>query len=172
MARQREYVERLALFYEGAGLARMAGRILGWLLICDPPGQTAGDLERALQASKGSISTNLRLLTTARLIERYAPPGARRDHYRLAEGAWSDTIRERSGQVRVFRDALAEGLDLLTGTSPERRERLQDSFDLYDWLDDEMPALWQRWDAERARRRARRREHPDDHPPTGSDDHH
>ena len=31
----------------------MAGRMWGWLLICEPPEQTAADLAEALQASRG-----------------------------------------------------------------------------------------------------------------------
>ncbi|MBA3470937.1 MAG: hypothetical protein H0T53_14985 [Herpetosiphonaceae bacterium] len=52
----RQFVEKVGLLYEQVGLQRMAGRILGWLLICDPPAQSAADLAAALDASKGSIS--------------------------------------------------------------------------------------------------------------------
>jgi hypothetical protein len=37
---EREFIERSGLFYEAAGGPRTAGRILGWLLICDPPHQS------------------------------------------------------------------------------------------------------------------------------------
>ena len=38
------------------GMTPMAGRMRGWLLICDPPEQTAAELADALQASRGAIS--------------------------------------------------------------------------------------------------------------------
>ncbi len=31
----------------------MAGRVIGWLLICDPPAQTFNQLVAVLRASKG-----------------------------------------------------------------------------------------------------------------------
>ena len=48
----------------------MAGRMWGWLLICDPPEQTAGDIADALQASRGAISGTARILSSAGIIRR------------------------------------------------------------------------------------------------------
>lgn len=155
---QREYVERVAVLFEESGLQRMAGRLLAWLLICDPPDQTAGDLEVALQASKGSISTNLRVLLTAQLIERVNRPSERRDRYRIRDGAWSRAVQGRMSQIAVFREAFADGLALLADADATRRERLIDTHDLYEWLEEEMPAFWQRWETVRETRRAARRQ--------------
>ncbi|HYF62461.1 MAG TPA: MarR family transcriptional regulator, partial [Herpetosiphonaceae bacterium] len=80
---QMEFVERVALTYERSGLPRIAGRILGWLLICDPPAQTAGELAAALGASKGSISTMTRMLVSMGLIEHTSKRGDRRDYFHI-----------------------------------------------------------------------------------------
>ena len=45
------------------GLPPMAGRMWGWLLVCDPVEQTAGQLAEALHASRGSISGTGRMLS-------------------------------------------------------------------------------------------------------------
>ena len=45
---QQHFVEEVGLLFEHAGLPRMAGRILGWLLICDPPHQSPGELAEVL----------------------------------------------------------------------------------------------------------------------------
>ncbi|HEX7974611.1 MAG TPA: MarR family transcriptional regulator, partial [Anaerolineales bacterium] len=79
---KQHFVEEVALVFEEIGIARMAGRILGWLLISNPPHQSADELAEALQASKGSISTMTRLLIQADLIERIGLPGERRDYFR------------------------------------------------------------------------------------------
>ncbi len=63
----------LPTVYFGAAavhVTRMAGRMLGWLLICDPPHQSMNAIADVLQASKGSISTMTRLLIQLDLIER------------------------------------------------------------------------------------------------------
>lgn len=57
------FVEDISLYFEQMGLPRMAGRVLGVLLICDPPAQSLTDLCERLQASKSSVSTTTRLLT-------------------------------------------------------------------------------------------------------------
>ena len=67
---EKHFVEDISLFFEQMGLPRMAGRILGVLLISGPPEQSINDLCEVLQASKSSISTNARLLTETGLIER------------------------------------------------------------------------------------------------------
>ena len=47
-AEKQHFAEEVGLFFERSGMTRMAGRILGWLLVCDPPHQTLNDLAEAL----------------------------------------------------------------------------------------------------------------------------
>ena len=42
------FVEEMGQALAGYGMTPMAGRMWGWLLICDPPEQTAGDIADAL----------------------------------------------------------------------------------------------------------------------------
>jgi DNA-binding transcriptional regulator GbsR (MarR family) len=144
-AAELQYVEEVALGFERQGLFRMAGRVLGWLLICDPPEQTFGQLAEVLQASKGSISAAMRFLVPAGLVERVSRPGERRDYYRCRPGAWADLARDQSRLYDEFRKLAQRGLELLADTPAARRERLQDMHDFYAWLEREMPALWERW---------------------------
>ncbi|WP_460527165.1 hypothetical protein [Flindersiella endophytica] len=58
MSELQEYVEEIGLYFAGVRLPRMPGRILGWLLVCDPPHQSAEELAAALQVSSGSISVH------------------------------------------------------------------------------------------------------------------
>jgi len=64
------YVEEVGVIYEGMGFPRMAGRIIGWLLICDPPHQSQAQLGAVLHASKGSISTMTQMLLRTGLVKR------------------------------------------------------------------------------------------------------
>ena len=82
MEHKRQFLEDFALHMEHHGLPRMAGRILAWLLICDPPEQSMPDLVEVLQASKSSVSTMTRHLIQFGMIERVSLPGERRDFYR------------------------------------------------------------------------------------------
>jgi DNA-binding transcriptional regulator GbsR (MarR family) len=151
-AAELHYVEDVALGFERQGLFRMAGRVIGWLLICDPPEQTFGQLAEVLQASKGSISAAMKFLVPSGIVERISRPGDRRDYYRCRAGAWTDMARDQSRQYADFRRLAERGLELLAEAPADRRERLQGMHDLYGWLEQEMPAVWERWRRERQER--------------------
>jgi DNA-binding MarR family transcriptional regulator len=154
------FVEAMALFLEREGLPRMAGRIFAWLLICDAPLQSAADLREALQASKGSISTMTALLRRARLIERVALPGRRRDYLRVRPRAMSELMLEATARIAAFRRIAEQGLGLLEGEPPGVRERLEDVLDVSLFLEEEYPALIARFEARRDEKAGAQRESP------------
>lgn len=148
---QATYVEDVALFFEEAGLPRIAGRILGLLLICDPPWRTAPQLAEELEASKGSVSTMTRMLMRAGLIEKVALPGARATAFQLTDDGFENMFAQQIAQVVAFRPIADRGLALLqgTGAAPERLKTLQA---LYAFFEREMPRLLEKWREERAQR--------------------
>ena len=146
-----EYVESFGLFWEQAGLPRMTGRILSWLLICDPPHQTMHQLTEALQASKSSISTGTRMLIQMGIIERLSLPGQRRDHYRVVPDSWSHIMEEKAKrQFTELRRLSERGLALLDGASPARRQRLEEMRDYYVFMEREFPLILDHWRAHRS----------------------
>ncbi len=90
-----QVVEELAHAFGAFGVPRMAGRILGQLLVSTEPYETLDSLADSLGASKGSMSTMARMLVSTGLIELVAVPGGRRDHYRIRPGAWPELNRDR-----------------------------------------------------------------------------
>jgi DNA-binding transcriptional regulator GbsR (MarR family) len=68
--RQAAFVEEMGQYLGSVGMTPMAGRMLAWLLICDPAEQTAADLTESLRASRGAISGSARALETAGFIRR------------------------------------------------------------------------------------------------------
>ena len=108
-----EWVERVATFVsEEWGLAPITGRILGWLMACDPPEQTAGDIAEAIGASRASLTTNMHLLTSIKLIRRFRKPGERNVYYQIEDDAWSKVIRAKLAAFTAFDELAAEGLRL------------------------------------------------------------
>ncbi|MHB0857366.1 MAG: GbsR/MarR family transcriptional regulator [Anaerolineae bacterium] len=143
---RRRFVEDMGLYYEQEGLPRMAGRLVGWLLVCDPPHQSMTELAAALQASKGSISTTSRLLLQSGQIERIALGGDRQTYYRLAPDLWSRLIRERQRRLGELREMADRGLVLLEGQATETRQRLEGMRNLFAYWEREAPGLLARWD--------------------------
>lgn len=140
-----EYADEVGLFFADAGLPRMPGRILGWLLVCEPPHQSAEDLAAALQVSRGSISMAMQMLQTAGAVERYPVPGSRRTYYRMRPGFW---LREAEDKARIageWRKLTDRGLDLMGDRPEESRRRLQEAHDMYAFLEEEYARIRDRW---------------------------
>jgi hypothetical protein len=145
------FVEEMGMQLElEVGAPRMVGRTMGWLLICDPPEQSAADLAENLQASKGSISTATRLLVRMGLIERLRMRGERFDRFRAQPEAWDEFLWSES-QFRAPRRVLQVGLDALAGEPPERRARLEELDFLYAWWQERIPQLREQYMADRDR---------------------
>lgn len=138
---EKHFVEDISLYFEQMGLPRMAGRVLGVLLICDPPAQSLTDLCEILQTSKSSISTTTRLLTEMSLIERAASPVPRQVYFQFKSGGWVVFIRQRLRLWASLHQIAEQGLELLQDRDPTLRERLQEAHDMFSLIEDELPAL-------------------------------
>lgn len=113
------FVEDMALLMESDGRPRIAGMILGWLLICDPPHQSFNSLTAALGVSKGSVSSMTRLLVEAGMIERYAVRGDRQTYYRFAPDAWVRVLQRQVRAVEQLTATADRGLALVEGRGSE-----------------------------------------------------
>src|SRR4051794_29582127 len=149
-AEQLHLVEELALSLERMGLFRMAGRVVAWLLICDPAEQSFVQLTETLQASKGSISAALRLLTASGMVERRSRPGERRDYYRIRDGAWPELVRQEFAEYSGFASIIERGMGSLPADAPQRA-RMQEFFDFFTQVYRQIQPLIDRWEAERGR---------------------
>jgi DNA-binding transcriptional regulator GbsR (MarR family) len=149
-AEEQQFVEEVGLVFEQTGSPRMAGRILGWLLISDPPHQSTDQLMEALIASRGSISTMTRLLIQIGLIERLSLPGVRHNYFRLRQDAWQHMIRRGlEDEIKMIRQFAEHGLQLLADKTPLTRKWLEEMRDVYIFLEREFPALLEGWEKER-----------------------
>jgi DNA-binding transcriptional regulator GbsR (MarR family) len=140
----KHFVEDMSLYFEQMGLPRTAGRVLGLLLISDPPAQSLTDLSELLQVSKSSISTTTRLLTEMGLIERAASPVPRQVYVQFKPGGWVVFIRQRLKLWASLHQIAEQGLALLHDQDPELRERLQEAHDMFSLIEEELPALLER----------------------------
>ena len=138
---KRHFIEDISLYFEQMGMPRMAGRILGVLLICDPPEASINDLCVQLQASKSSISTNARLLDEMGLIERVASRVPRQLYYRFTPGGWVTFMRMRLKLMASLHEIAERGLELLKDADPALLRRLQEAHDMFSAIEEELPLL-------------------------------
>jgi len=146
------FIEDIALFFESMGMPRMAGKILGALLISDPPAQSITEIGEKLNASKSSVSIMARLLVENGLIERVASPVPRRDYYRFKEGGWVLYMRQWLALMRELHKIAERGLALMEGKPEALKERLLEAHDLFSLIEERFPELLERLELERAQR--------------------
>lgn len=147
------YIEEVGLVTEALGVPRMAGRILGALLVADPPEQTAEELSETLQASRGSISTMTRFLEDRGLIERVSRPGDRRTYYRNKPNAWFDVTKAEMKAITVLRQLADKGLEIIETDDPAVRLGLEEMQEFYLFWEREFPAVFAKWEEERQQRK-------------------
>ena len=134
-----DFVEEMGQFLANIGMTPMAGRMWGWLLICEPQEQTAAEIAEALQASRGSVSGTARLLENAGLVRRTTRRGDRREYF-SAPGAALESMLANAGAIyRQLREIAERGLAATVDRPPEARARLEEFRDVMAFVEQEVP---------------------------------
>ena len=128
------WVERVATFFaEHYGLPPITGRILGWLMICDPPEQSPAQIAEAINASRASLTTNMRLLIASGLVQRLTRSGGRTAYYRIDNDMWQKVIQRRIASMMSFGEITRDGVALLGADRP-RAARIRAAHDFFEWM--------------------------------------
>ncbi|MDT8445639.1 MAG: MarR family transcriptional regulator [bacterium] len=147
-----QFIQEFGLVFEQFGVPRMPGRVMGYLLVCEPAEQTMGDMVKNLKAAKSSVSTALKMLELLSFVERRAYPGKRADYYRAAAHPWAASLQGSNMKFSIMRDLAQRGLQMLPEDAGRSRRMLEEMQELYAALEEEWPALVERV-IERQRRR-------------------
>lgn len=143
-SKEHKFVDRMGILFEASGAPRTLGRVYGYLLICDPPEQSAAALCDALDVSKGGMSTTLRQLEQAQLVERVHVRGERSTYFRVTD-EWELIFKARERTTADFRELAEEGLAAIAESAPERKRRLEAFHHFYQYLEREMHELFARY---------------------------
>ncbi len=139
-ARQR-YAEEFGLLYSTMGMPPAYGKLLGWLMICEPPDQSSAELAEALGLSKGSVSTGMRMLEGSGLARRVTRPGQRGHTYEVQPDALiTGTLNGRAiwGALSV---QLGKGVDLIGGEDAPQAQRVRVARDFFAFIAERVPDL-------------------------------
>lgn len=117
---QSAFVEQVGRWWESTTGSRTGGRILGWLMICEPDHQSSAELVAVLDISVGSVSTQVRRLEQVGLVETTTFPGDRARYYRLPDRVWSRVLQTELDQITRMRKLAESGAGVLPETRPER----------------------------------------------------
>jgi DNA-binding transcriptional regulator GbsR (MarR family) len=137
---QSAFIEEMGQFLGGYGMTPMAGRMWGWLLLCDPPEQTAAEIAEALQASRGAISGTARILASAGFIRRTTRRGDRREYFSSPPEALDSMLSNAGVIYRRLREIAEHGL-AASGNSASAEARLREFHDVVAFIEAELPRL-------------------------------
>jgi DNA-binding transcriptional regulator GbsR (MarR family) len=140
------FVERFASVLAEGGMARMPARVFAALISTDEGRMTAAEIADTLRISAAAVSGAVRYLEQVSLVGREREPGSRRDRYVVQHDLWYEAILQREQLLTRWERALTEGVDALGADTPAGR-RLENSVAFFEFLQEEMPAMLERWRA-------------------------
>lgn len=144
--------EQLASTLTDMGMPRMPSRTFAALFVTDSGRLTAAELADVLAVSPAAISGAVRYLNRVGMVGRHREPGSRRDHYVVRDDTWQQTYGRRDRLLSQMLVCMRDGVRLL-GDS-RAGARIADSLDFFEYLQDELPKLVERWQAQRSHRAA------------------
>lgn len=103
-----------------------------------------------MHSSAGAISGAVRYLTQTQLVDRERVPGSRKDHYRVRDDVWHVATVRRDDNLRRWQSAMADGIAAVGADTPAGA-RLAETQEFFAFMQQEMPALVERWREFRSR---------------------
>ncbi len=132
-------------FYaERYGLPPVAGRLIGYLYVCQPAEQSINEIAKTLLTSRSAINGAVKTLEAQRLVRRSRPAGTRADLISLTPHS-----RENMGfdptEYQQMANLAREGLALIGNISSERRDSLEAVVSLNEFMVERLPQLYEEW---------------------------
>ncbi len=143
------FIEESGLVLEKLGMTRMAGRVFGYLMICDKDQVSFDDIRETLEASKGSISATTKQLVYSKLVEQVSMPGDRKTYFRISRKKAGGMLKERLKLFTVFSELLSKGM-MLKHRDDEVSDWLLEVSTFYSWVGDEFDQIIDKWEANKA----------------------
>ncbi|WP_431783030.1 hypothetical protein [Streptomyces chumphonensis] len=149
---EKAFVEKVAQYYfENDGMPHDRGRVVGYMMICDPPVQSPAEIEKVLGVPRAAIDRIVDQLTPENdpvsVFERSGPLDG--DYtIRLRENSWGPKVRGIFAEFPDFHRVTERGLKELRaeGASEERLVRLANMERFLRFVSGEMPAILDRYE--------------------------
>jgi DNA-binding transcriptional regulator GbsR (MarR family) len=117
-----DFIESMGRQFEEDGAPRIAGRLFGFLMVQEEA-CSLDDVAEQLRVSKGSASSNARLLEQLGIAERVTRAGDRRDYYRISPDISERTLERAVQGIGSMLRRLRQGSESVSGRSPVLRQR-------------------------------------------------
>jgi DNA-binding transcriptional regulator GbsR (MarR family) len=115
---------------EKFGFSRIAGQLEGLLLFTNQP-MSLDEMAERLEVSKGSVSTNIRLLERWKVVRKVYHRGARKNFYEIRGNIWeieteimSSIVKDEIERVKGLMSNCETDLNAIQGTTKEENEEI------------------------------------------------
>ncbi len=125
-------MEQVGSWFASLGVPRAAGQMFGYLLVCEPAEQSAGEIIAHAGLSPASVSASARLLVQMDAVERRHRVGDRKTYYRLRSDFW---IAMAKAKLQGFGHLAAMGRHIVQAEGLPRTDGLDEMIDLRRLLD-------------------------------------
>ncbi len=134
------FIEEMGLLAQTDNLPRIAGRMLGLFLV---EGTVFGQRELAarLGVSRGSVSTNARLLVALGFLERVGKPADRQDYYRMTPDPYARLLAGQIERMNHSHQVIAKAERSMPAGREDCRQRLRDLADFFKATADNLAGL-------------------------------
>jgi len=116
---------------EKFGFSRIAGQLEGLLLFSRQP-MSLDEMAERLEVSKGSVSTNIRLLERWKVVKKVYHRGARKNYYEIRGSIWeieteimSTIVKDEVERVKRIFSNSGDDLKKIKGQNNEESEDIQ-----------------------------------------------
>jgi biotin operon repressor len=149
-----EFVEAIGSYFSQYGLASIAGRLMGLMMVTDRP-LSLDDMAGSLGVSRASVSTNIRMIKTIGFVDQISIPNDRRDYYRVSSDPWGASLRANIVAMDAIADIARRGLLVIRKQDGFARERVEELLEFGEFYMEEERGVLQRWRERRTQRMTR-----------------
>ncbi len=150
--RLKELVEKIGVVIEKAGFQPAVGRVLGCLMVSDPPQRTFEEIHEYLGISRSAVSNALNILMAREIVDYFTIPGDRRRYFRLSLSGWLGQVKRQMNFHSATPQLLREVLAARSNRHPEFNRGLKEAIEFFSFMEKERSAALEKWDLMRARR--------------------
>ncbi len=123
------FVNKMGTYYESFGLSRIGGQMVGLMLIVETA-ISPEDIQRILNVSRSSISTNLKMVLLHGGVEEVHFPGDRKSYFMLSDRAVEQSILRKINSNDYLKEVVNEGIENLK----KKGSKAEKLFTILQWI--------------------------------------
>ncbi len=143
---KKKQIEKIGIFFEKSGFSPVASRIIGLLMVSEPPYRTFEEIVEAVVASKSTVSNSLRLLQSEGMVDYITFPGDRKRYFQISISTWIGVIKKRLEDILGLRQIMKETVDMRSDKYKDFNNELLEMADFYTELEVGVSEIISNWE--------------------------